>query len=62
MTQVEPSFKCKRCGRELSHPNSVRVGYGPVCYEREFGVPIPSGGKPEEEIEYLCDDVAEFFE
>lgn len=30
-------MKCKRCHRKLKDPESIKLGYGPVCYEKEFG-------------------------
>lgn len=25
---------CKRCGRQLKNPESIELGYGPVCYKK----------------------------
>lgn len=30
-------MKCSICGRKLRNPNSMTLGYGPVCYRRKFG-------------------------
>ncbi len=30
-------MKCSICGRKLRNPNSMMLGYGPVCYRRKFG-------------------------
>lgn len=30
--------RCRRCGRPLTTPESIRSGIGPVCQEKEFGV------------------------
>ena len=27
-------MKCRKCGRELRDPESMAIGYGPVCRER----------------------------
>ena len=32
-----PPAICRRCGRPLNSPQSVRRGYGPVCWERQNG-------------------------
>ncbi|WP_409186687.1 DUF6011 domain-containing protein [Amycolatopsis sp. VS8301801F10] len=32
--------ECEKCHRPLKDAESVRLGYGPVCYQREFG-PLP---------------------
>jgi len=29
--------KCGRCGRELTTPESIELGFGPVCAEKVFG-------------------------
>ena len=29
--------QCACCGRELTNPESVERGIGPICYERYFG-------------------------
>ena len=31
---------CQRCGRPLTDPESQARGYGPECYEKEFGVSV----------------------
>lgn len=28
---------CSICGRKLINPQSVELGYGPVCYRKAFG-------------------------
>lgn len=38
--EVRPSIDCLRCGRELTHPISQMVGYGPVC-SQELGIDRP---------------------
>jgi SNF2 family DNA or RNA helicase len=38
--EVRPSTFCLRCGRELTHPVSLLVGYGPFCSE-ELGIERP---------------------
>jgi hypothetical protein len=30
--------RCRRCGRTLTTPESIRSGIGPVCQEKEFSV------------------------
>lgn len=35
---VEPSDYCMRCGREITHPASLLVGYGPEC-SQHLGIP-----------------------
>jgi hypothetical protein len=32
--------RCGHCNRTLSDPNSMKVGYGPVCYKKLFGVKL----------------------
>jgi len=38
--------RCQRqqCGRKLTDPNSQLLGYGPVCYRKQFGRPAPVKG------------------
>jgi len=36
MTEEKKIGKCKECGRKLTNPRSVAVGYGPVCYRKLF--------------------------
>tara|TARA_Y100000310_G_scaffold77005_1_gene73463 strand:- start:447 stop:710 length:264 start_codon:yes stop_codon:yes gene_type:complete len=31
-------YKCRNCGRNLTDPESVRIGVGPVCYTKTYGV------------------------
>lgn len=31
---------CMECGRKLRSAQSKEVGYGPVCYERVFGISL----------------------
>lgn len=26
--------RCRRCGRQLKDKQSIKLGYGPVCYEK----------------------------
>lgn len=30
--------KCSICGRKLKNLQSIKLGYGPVCYRRKFGI------------------------
>lgn len=30
-------MKCRKCGKKIRNPDSVEVGYGPVCYQKIFG-------------------------
>ncbi len=30
-------MRCAKCGKLIRNPESVRAGYGPVCYEKLFG-------------------------
>lgn len=39
------SCRCRLCHRLLKDPESKRLGYGPVCYKREFGSPMPKEKK-----------------
>lgn len=39
-SMVKEAITCLCCGRELTHPVSRLVGYGPICCER-FGVHRP---------------------
>lgn len=34
-------MNCKICGRKLRNTASAERGYGPVCYKRTFGHPVP---------------------
>lgn len=34
-------MQCNRCGRSLKSPASVEAGYGPSCYRKLFGIPLP---------------------
>jgi len=36
-------MRCRRCGRILRDPQSIQIGYGPVCYEKEFGCSLTFG-------------------
>lgn len=31
-------MKCPVCGRNLKSIRSIKLGFGPVCYKRKFGV------------------------
>lgn len=54
--------KCGVCGRALRSAESILIGYGPVCYRRQFGSPAPKmkrsssggggSGKSDGEIPY----------
>jgi hypothetical protein len=35
--EVWHSGKCSRCSRELTDPESIRRGLGPVCAEKSYG-------------------------
>jgi len=35
--ELDPMGKCGRCGRELTDPESIRTGLGPVCREKVRG-------------------------
>jgi hypothetical protein len=30
-------MRCRKCRRILTDPESIKLGYGPVCYENAFG-------------------------
>ncbi len=32
---------CRKCGRPLRNPTSVRLGIGPVCLRKEIGERLP---------------------
>ena len=32
---------CTNCGRTLTDPRSIAAKYGPVCFQKLFGKPIP---------------------
>jgi hypothetical protein len=50
---VRETVTCLRCGRELEHPISRLVGYGPICCER-LGIDRPDyETMTEEELEVL---------
>ncbi len=46
---------CCFCALELTHPDSVAVGYGPICAEK-WGLPH-AGMAKEVEIDKLCDEL-----
>ena len=31
-------MKCPVCGRNLKSIRSIKLGFGPVCYKRKFGI------------------------
>ncbi len=41
-------MKCLSCGREIRNQDSIRIGYGPVCYERLFGKRDGQKGQPKQ--------------
>jgi hypothetical protein len=49
---IRESRHCHRCGREITHPASLCVGYGPECSAR-LGILWPEGLLSEEEIEKI---------
>jgi hypothetical protein len=50
---IRETVTCLRCGRELEHPISRLVGYGPICCER-LGIDRPDyETMTEEELEVL---------
>jgi hypothetical protein len=49
---IKESRHCHRCGREITHPASLCVGYGPECSAR-LGILWPEGLLSEEEIEKI---------
>lgn len=38
-------MKCPVCGRNLKSIRSIKLGFGPVCYKRKFGVTPRTRGK-----------------
>ncbi len=36
-TDDHKSSSCRKCGRALKNPQSVRLGIGPVCLAKEIG-------------------------
>lgn len=30
-------MRCTICGRKLKNPESIEIGYGPICYKNKFG-------------------------
>ena len=42
--QVEnhPSRVCRRCGRKLEDPGSVKIGIGPVCRNKPIKAKTPN--------------------
>lgn len=46
---IKESRFCHRCGREITHPASLCVGYGPEC-SAKLGILWPDGLLTEEEI------------
>jgi hypothetical protein len=49
---IRESRSCHRCGREITHPASLCVGYGPEC-SAKLGILWPEGLLSEEEIEKI---------
>lgn len=47
MTHGRSTQNCAMCGRELTDPNSQRIGIGPVCAERLQDRSFTVGQKPE---------------
>jgi len=35
--KTSPTPRCRRCGKSLKNPQSIRLGIGPVCLMREIG-------------------------
>lgn len=33
--QMESTHNCRRCGRELKDEESIRLGIGPICLQKE---------------------------
>lgn len=44
-------MRCKRCHRIIKDPESIKLGYGPVCLEREFGIPAARRDKRRKQAE-----------
>ena len=38
--------RCQACGRRLISPESQRMGFGPVCVERQRSRGLMVGGRP----------------
>jgi hypothetical protein len=56
---VRDAVFCLRCGRPLTHPASLLVGYGPECSEK-LGIPWGFNGTPtEEELKKFRKDLYE---
>ena len=36
-TEIEHAGKCCKCGRPLTHPESIRTGLGPECFTSIYG-------------------------
>jgi hypothetical protein len=32
--------RCGHCNRTLRDPDSMKIGYGPVCYKKLYGIPL----------------------
>lgn len=32
--------RCGHCNRTLRDPDSMKIGYGPVCYKKIYGIPL----------------------
>lgn len=47
---------CNRCGRELTHPASIEVGFGPVCCQR-LGIAWPEGEISDETIKTIKEKI-----
>ena len=56
-SSVEKRTHCNRCGRELTHPSSKIIGFGPTCCEK-IGVEWPDKSElSEEEIESVKNEI-----
>ncbi len=42
--------KCLLCGRRITDPKSMEIGYGPVCYRKKFGITAAVGRKQDVRI------------
>ena len=53
---IRKSRHCHRCGREITHPASLTVGYGPEC-SAKLGILWPDGLLTDAEIEKIRETI-----
>ena len=52
---TEAVSRCQKCNRRLTDPNSIRHGYGPVCFVKVYGYEMSRPVRVLLEVEDLTD-------